>query len=115
MPFIFTCSQCHAVVLKASFDELMYSETVENIVRRKVGNKCPKCGHKFSFPFVKVDVKPNMETLGKSPYASSFKHDYHKTKKSSTPMPKRPFLIDTHDKEDELSVLLAREQIEKKK
>jgi len=69
MPFRFICSYCKALLLEAG-DEILRYQTPRNAKRRdailspieafithKIGDTCPKCGHKLSRLPVGVEVK----------------------------------------------------------
>ncbi|MGC8896572.1 MAG: hypothetical protein ACP5LB_07425 [Candidatus Bathyarchaeia archaeon] len=66
MPFKFICSQCGKTLLETEHLTSRYDSSlrpIEEFVRKRIGEKCPSCGHKLQIPPVKVEVYPVKENV----------------------------------------------------
>ncbi|MEM3463773.1 MAG: hypothetical protein QXL91_02825 [Candidatus Bathyarchaeia archaeon] len=66
LPFKFTCSCCGKTLLETENLMCRYDSRlrpIEEFVRRRIGEKCPFCGHKLQIPPVKIEVYPLKENL----------------------------------------------------
>jgi len=66
VPFRFTCSSCGNTLLETENLTFRYDSglrPIEEFVRKRIGEKCPFCGHKLQIPPVKVEVYPFRERV----------------------------------------------------
>lgn len=82
MPFRFVCSQCGTLLLEDEDLPFNVGDYLKDVISR-IGEKCPKCGHKLQIPPVNVEVNPNPAALKKPRSVGAFKHNYYRQKVSS--------------------------------
>lgn len=68
MPFRFFCSRCGATLYECGEEILRYQTgrncqnppepPIEAFIRRKIGDRCPKCGNKLSHKPLSIEVFP---------------------------------------------------------
>jgi hypothetical protein len=66
LPLKFTCSCCGKTLLETENLTCRYDSPlrpIEEFVRKRIGEKCPFCGHRLQIPPVKIEVYPLKENV----------------------------------------------------